>query len=78
MVDKFTARAVRAIAVDMFGFSPSGGAASLIAQCFRKNWQSAATGAVLSPIQGAEGAPRSCPAGWVAEVGLRWCGVTPP
>ena len=31
MVDKFTARAVRVIAVDMFGFSPSGGAMSGVA-----------------------------------------------
>ena len=28
-------------------------------------------------ISGAEGAPRSCPAGSIAEVGLRWCGATP-
>jgi hypothetical protein len=26
---------------------------------------------------GAKGAPRSCPAGSIAEVGLRWCGATP-
>jgi hypothetical protein len=25
-----------------------------------------------------KGAPRSCPAGSRAEVGLRWCGTTPP
>ena len=25
-----------------------------------------------------KGAPRSCPAGSMAEVGLRWCGATPP
>ena len=29
----------------------------------------------MSSIPGAEGAPRSCPAGLMAEVGLRWCGV---
>ena len=28
-------------------------------------------------ISGARGAPRSCPAGSIAEVGLRWCGATP-
>jgi hypothetical protein len=29
----------------------------------------------VSSIPGAEGAPRSCPAGLMAEVGLRWCGI---
>src|SRR4029077_7880286 len=28
-------------------------------------------------ISGAKGAARSCPAGCIAEVGLRWCGATP-
>ena len=28
-------------------------------------------------ISGAKGAARSCPAGAIAEVGLRWCGATP-
>ncbi len=28
-------------------------------------------------ISGAKGAPRSCPAGSIAEVGLRQCGATP-
>jgi hypothetical protein len=28
-------------------------------------------------ISGAKGAARSCPAGSIAEVGLRWCGATP-
>src|SRR6516164_5041678 len=28
-------------------------------------------------ISGAKGAPSSCPAGCIAEVGLRWCGATP-
>ena len=28
-------------------------------------------------ISGAKGAPRCCPAGSIAEVGLRWCGATP-
>src|SRR5260370_19085751 len=32
-------------------------------------------GGVVSSIPGAEGAPRSCPAGLMAEVGLRWCGI---
>src|SRR5258708_15330208 len=32
-------------------------------------------GALVSQMPGAEGAPRSCPAGLMAEVGLRWCGV---
>ena len=40
----------------------------------RKDWPSGANGAVLSPIPGAERAQRSCPAGLIAEVGLRWCG----
>src|SRR5260221_5508246 len=40
-----------------------------------KDWLSATIGAVVSSIPGAEGAPRSCPAGLMAEVGLRWCGV---
>ena len=29
----------------------------------------------MSSIPSAEGAPRSCPAGLMAEVGLRWCGI---
>ena len=28
-------------------------------------------------ISGAKGAARFCPAGAIAEVGLRWCGATP-
>ena len=43
----------------------------------RKDWYSAAIGAVLSSDLGAKGAPRSCPAGLIADAGLRWCGVTP-
>jgi hypothetical protein len=43
----------------------------------RKDWQSAAKGALLSEIPGAWGALRSCPAGLIAEVGLRWCGARP-
>ena len=43
----------------------------------RKDWYSAAIGAVLSSDLGAKGAPRSCPAGFIADAGLRWCGVTP-
>ena len=43
----------------------------------RKDWHSGAIGAVLSLISGAKGASRSCPAGCIAEVGLRWCGATP-
>ena len=35
---------------------------------------STAIGAVLSSIPGAKGAQRSCPAGSMAKVGLRWCG----
>jgi hypothetical protein len=27
------------------------------------------------PFPGAKGAPRSCPAGWIAVAGLRWCGA---
>jgi hypothetical protein len=40
----------------------------------RKDWHSAAIGAVLSSDLGAKGAPRSCPAGFIADAGLRWCG----
>ena len=29
----------------------------------------------MSSLPGAEGAPRSCPTGLMAEVGLRWCGI---
>ena len=43
----------------------------------RKEWHSTAVGAVLSPIPGAKRAQRSCPAGLMAEAGLRWCGATP-
>jgi hypothetical protein len=39
----------------------------------RKDWHSAAIGAVLSFDLGASGAPRSCPAGFVTDAGLRWC-----
>ena len=39
----------------------------------RKDWHSAAIGAVLSSDLGATGAPRSCPAGLIADAGLRWC-----
>ena len=39
----------------------------------RKDWHSAAIGAVLSSDLGAKGAPRSCPAGLIADAGLRWC-----
>ena len=40
----------------------------------RKDWLPGVNGAVLSPIPGAERAQRSCPAGFIAEVGRRWCG----
>ena len=40
----------------------------------RKDWHSAAIGAVLSSDLGANGALRSCPAGLIADAGLRWCG----
>jgi len=39
----------------------------------RKDWHSTATGAVLSFDLGADGAPRSSPAGLIADAGLRWC-----
>jgi hypothetical protein len=39
----------------------------------RKDWHSTANGAVLSSDLGAMGAPRSCPAGLIADAGLRWC-----
>jgi len=40
---------------------------------YRKDWHSAAIGAVLSSDLGAKRAPRSCPAGLIADAGLRWC-----
>jgi hypothetical protein len=39
---------------------------------FDRDW----SGTVLDPER--MRAPRSCPAGFMAEVGLRWCGTTPP
>jgi hypothetical protein len=39
----------------------------------RKDWHSPANGAVLSSDLGAKSAPRSCPAGLIADAGLRWC-----
>ena len=44
----------------------------VISAC-RKDWHSAAIGAVLSSDLGAKDAPRSCPAGVIADAGLRWC-----
>jgi hypothetical protein len=38
----------------------------------RKNWRFYAIGAVLHPIPGDRRASGSCPAGSMAEVGLRW------
>ena len=44
----------------------------------RKDWHAGAIGAVLCVNFGRpKGAPRSCPAGCIAEVGLWWCGATP-
>jgi hypothetical protein len=43
----------------------------------RKDWHSTAIGALLSSGLGAKGALRSCPAGFIVDAGLRWCGVTP-
>jgi hypothetical protein len=40
---------------------------------YGKDWHSAAIGAVLSSDLGAKRAPRSCPAGLIADAGLRWC-----
>jgi hypothetical protein len=37
---------------------------------FGRDWSGS-----VSSILGAKGAPRSCPAGPIAEVGLRWCGA---
>ena len=37
-----------------------------------------AIGAVLSLTRAPKGAQRSCPAGFIADAGLRWCGATPP
>jgi hypothetical protein len=39
---------------------------------FGRNW----SGTVISPER--MRAPRFCPAGSMAEVGLWWCGATPP
>jgi hypothetical protein len=39
---------------------------------FGRDW----SGTVLNPER--KRAPRSCPAGSMAEVGLWWCGATPP
>ena len=39
---------------------------------FGRDW----SGAVVNPER--MRAPRSCPAGCMAEVGLWWCGATPP
>ena len=39
---------------------------------FGRDW----SGTVVNP-ELPKGAPRSCPAGCMAEVGLRWCGATP-
>ena len=39
---------------------------------FRRDW----SGTVVNPER--MRAPRSCPAGCMAEVGLWWCGATPP
>jgi hypothetical protein len=39
---------------------------------FGRDW----SGTVLNPER--MRAPRSCPAGSMAEVGLPWCGATPP
>ena len=39
---------------------------------FGRDW----SGTVVNPER--MRAPRSCPAGSMAEVGLRWCGTTPP
>jgi len=39
---------------------------------FRRDW----SGTVINPER--MRAPRSCPAGSIAEVGLWWCGATPP
>ena len=39
----------------------------------RKDWHSTAIGALLSSGLGAKGALRSCPAGLIADAGLRWC-----
>jgi hypothetical protein len=41
----------------------------------RKDWHSPANRAVLSSDLGALSAPRSCPAGVIADAGLRWCGA---
>jgi hypothetical protein len=38
----------------------------------RKDWHSPAYGAVLAPVPNDECVPGSCPAGLMAEMGLRW------
>ena len=50
-------------------------AADAVMVAGRKDWHSVANGAVLSSDLGAMGAPRSCPAGVIADAGLRWCGA---
>src|SRR6266481_9364895 len=68
----------RSLHVHRLGLSPqlpAGFAGARAITLSRKDWHSAAVGAVVSPSPGAEGAPRSCPAGCMATVGLRWCGV---
>ena len=43
-----------------------------VATARRKDWHSAAIGAVLSSDLGAKGAPRFRPAGIIADAGLWW------
>jgi uncharacterized protein DUF3489 len=60
-----------------FGLIGSFPDSKLSNKIIHKDWHSAVFGAVVSANPGAEGVPRSCPAGLAAEVGLRWCGATP-
>jgi hypothetical protein len=48
---------------------------SLVRKTRRKDWISGANGAVLRSLWRARRALRSCPAGVIAVVGLRWCGI---
>ena len=63
--------------------SPAGASGSLVIQMslncriLERTGNQLAKGAVLSEIPAPRGALRSCPAGLIAEVGLRWCGARP-
>ena len=51
--------------------------AELVITACRKDWHSAAIGAVLSSDLGAQGRSEILPRRLIADAGLRWCGATP-